>query len=135
MKTRFFHNESWEESSGAAVINENSLAYAILSHNPPVMRFTCLFLFFALLSAAHAAPTPPENHSAAAAGARKRIYIKFDHGTSTVQASTRLLRSQIGYMVESWKPGWKSNFGNVKFEFITYLDTNDDKPYTAWISV
>ncbi|GAW07297.1 hypothetical protein LENED_009275 [Lentinula edodes] len=66
MKTRFFHNESWEESSGAAVINENSLAYAILSHNPPVMRFTCLFLFFALLSAAHAAPTPPENHSAAA---------------------------------------------------------------------
>ncbi|KAH7881659.1 hypothetical protein F5879DRAFT_954123 [Lentinula edodes] len=99
------------------------------------MRFTCLFLFFALLSAAHAAPTPPENHSAAkAAGARKRIYIKFDHGTSTVQASTRLLRSQIGYMVESWKPGWKSNFGNVKFEFITYLDTNDDKPYTAWIS-
>ncbi|KAJ3888593.1 hypothetical protein GG344DRAFT_79591 [Lentinula edodes] len=146
------------------------------------MRFTCLFLFFALLSAAHAAPTPPENHSAAKAagagprttdqnvlsknfsrpstmirtkfaknsmpmmrtgvwpskwlkkGARKRIYIKFDHGTSTVQASTRLLRSQIGYMLESWKPDWKSHFGNVKFEFITYLDTNDDKPYTAWIS-
>ncbi|KAJ3807534.1 hypothetical protein EV368DRAFT_67732 [Lentinula lateritia] len=65
---------------------------------------------------------------------RAYIYIKFDQGTSAVQASTLLLRSQIDYVVESWKPGWKSDLGNVKFEFKTYLDTNDDRSYTARIS-